>query len=358
MRTLVILMLSLWLIACNTEKQNVGSEWQLEGFVKADSINPILKPYENSTFFCPVTGKTIHWESRNVLNPAAVVFNDKIFLLYRAQDSAMTSRIGLAMSTDGLHFKRMPEPVFFPEPGTYDSLEWPGGVEDPRIVRLEDGRFLLTYTSYDGVKARLCLASSSDLNSWQRHGPVLRGMDIWSKSGAVICRREGENIIAARINGKYWMYFGDTDIFMASSEDGITWNPVINEENGQLIRVLTPRPGYFDSRLVEPGPFALLTDNGIVLIYNASNAAGFADPDLPTFSYAAGQALFEKNEPWKLKDRSDSYFIHPEKDYEIAGEVNQVCFVEGLVYFRDKWFMYYGTADSRIAVAVSESAQL
>jgi len=73
---------------------------------------------------------------------------------------------------------------------------------------------------------------------------------------------------------------------------------------------------------------------------------------LPKFTYAAGQALFDKNEPWKIIDRTASYFIHPDKDYEKVGEVNEVCFVEGLVNFQNKWFLYYGTADSKIAVAV------
>jgi len=36
------------------------------------------------------------------------------------------------------------------------------------------------------------------------------------------------------------------------------------------------------------------------------------------------------------------------------GDIYEVCFVEGLVYFKDKWFLYYGTADSKIAVAVKE----
>lgn len=272
----------------------------------------------------------------------------------------MTSRIGMAVSEDGLHFDRMPEPVFYPEPGLYDSLEWPGGVEDPRIVQTEDDTFILTYTSYDGKTARLCLATSGDLMSWQRHGPVLRGeayTDYWSKSGAIICRREGNRIIASRIDGKYWMYFGDTDLFMAYSDDGKHWMPAVNEENGQLISVLHPRPGSFDSRLVEPGPYALQTSKGILLIYNASNAASFGDPSLPKFTYAAGQALFDADQPWKLIARSDSFFIHPEKDYEISGEVDRVCFVEGLVYFQEKWFLYYGTADSRIAVAIADDRE-
>jgi predicted GH43/DUF377 family glycosyl hydrolase len=103
---------------------------------------------------------------------------------------------------------------------------------------------------------------------------------------------------------------------------------------------------------VEPGPFALSTETGIVLIYNASNAANFNDPSLPKFTYAAGQALFDSNAPHKLLDRTYQHFIHPDKDYEKVGEVNEVCFVEGLVNFQKHWFLYYGTADSKIAVAV------
>ena len=65
-----------------------------------------------------------------------------------------------------------------------------------------------------------------------------------------------------------------------------------------------------------------------------SNAANFNDTALPKFTYAAGQALFDKTEPYKLIQRTDSYFIYPDKDYEKIGEVNEVCFVEGLVFFK------------------------
>jgi predicted GH43/DUF377 family glycosyl hydrolase len=64
--------------------------------------------------------------------------------------------------------------------------------------------------------------------------------------------------------------------------------------------------------------------------------------------------LFDKTQPYKLLDRTESYFIHPDKDYEKIGEVNEVCFVEGLVFFKNQWFLYYGTADSKIAVAVAD----
>jgi predicted GH43/DUF377 family glycosyl hydrolase len=261
----------------------------------------------------------------------------------------------MAISDDGIHFERQPLPIFYPAEDDMKTYEWPGGVEDPRIVENEEGLYILTYTSYNGKTARLCLATSSDLYSWTKHGPVLSSekyIDLWSKSGAIVARQEGSRMIATKINGKYWMYFGDTDLYVATSDDLIKWEVAEDAESERMISVLHPRKGHFDSRLVEPGPFALLRDEGILLIYNASNAANFNEPSLPKFTYAAGQALFDKTAPYKLIDRTDSYFIHPDKDYERVGEVNEVCFVEGLVYFKDQWFLYYGTADSKIAVAV------
>ena len=339
------------------ETESSTTSWAMLNFIKVDSLNPILQPDSTQQFNCPVSKQTVNWEERNVLNPSAVVKDGKVYLLYRAQDHAMTSRLGLAVSDDGLHFTKQPLPVFFPANDSMQTYEWKGGVEDPRVVESDDGTYILTYTSYDGKTARLCLATSKDLQTWTKHGLVLsdaKYKDAWSKSGAIVAKQTGEKIIATKINGKYWMYFGDTDLFMASSDDLIHWTVAENDESKKMITVLHPRMGYFDSRLVEPGPFALLRDDGILLIYNGSNAANFNDTSMPKFTYSAGQALFNKNHPYKMISRTDTNFLQPDKDYEKLGEVNEVCFVEGLVYFKNKWFLYYGTADSKIAVAVKE----
>jgi predicted GH43/DUF377 family glycosyl hydrolase len=82
-----------------------------------------------------------------------------------------------------------------------------------------------------------------------------------------------------------------------------------------------------------------------------SKQAGYKT--LKTYAYAAAQALFSAQTPYKLLDRTKGYFIYPDKDYEKVGEVNEVCFVEGLVFFKEQWFLYYGTADSKIAVATA-----
>lgn len=362
-----------------TESTAITQHWAFPYFEKADSINPILKPSPELTFTDPITQQTQHWEARNVLNPTAVVKDGQVHLLYRAQDSMGASRIGMAVSSDGLHFEKQAEPVFFPKQDSMKRYEWNykkddtfsasnqdcvscyfDGVEDPRIVESEDGRYIMTYTAYDGKTARLSIASSPDLLNWTKHGLVLQNdkyRDHWSKAGAIVAEQQGSRMVAKRIDGKYWMYFGDTNIFLATSDDLINWQAAENEESGKIISVLHPRMGYFDSRLVEPGPYALYTTDGIVLIYNASNAANFNDPALPKFTYAAGQALFAKDAPYQQIDRTKSYFIYPDKDYEKVGEVNEVCFVEGLVYFNDQWLLYYGTADSKVAVAVYDPAR-
>ena len=338
-----------------TAVKETNQPWAMLDFEKVDSINPIMKPDSSQVFDCPISKKSIQWEARNVLNPSAIVKDGKVYLIYRAQDAAGTSRIGVAISEDGLHFKKMPTPVLYPDEDSLKKYEWHGGIEDPRVVETEDGNYLLTYTSYDGKTARLCFAFSKDLMHWEKMGPVLKNekyIDTWSKSGAIIVEEKSGKMVTAKVNGKYWMYYGDTDIFLASSNDLKNWEACENEESKKIISVLHPRMGYHDSRLVEPGPYALKTKDGILLIYNGSNAANFNDTTKPKFTYSAGQALFSINEPYKLIDRTTTDFIHPDKPYERTGEVNEVCFVEGLVHFNNKWFLYYGTADSRIAVAV------
>jgi predicted GH43/DUF377 family glycosyl hydrolase len=341
------------------EKKN--EDWALLPFIKEDNVNPILVPDSTTEFFCPVRKEKLKWEEKDVFNPAAVVRHDTVFLLYRAEDKigkfAGTSRTGIAWSTDGLHFNRHPVPVLYPGNDSTKKYEWEGGCEDPRIVEDETGTYYLTYTGFDGDKARLLIATSTDLYHWTKRGLAFakayngKYVNKWSKSGSVICKYEDGKAIAKKINGRYWMYWGDTDIFLASSDDLIHWEPA-EDGHGELLSVFGPRKGKFDSDLVESGPPAMLTENGILLIYNSRNVRAKGDTGIAEGAYAASQILFDRNDPSKILQRMNNYFIKPDKPYETSGQVNEVCFVEGLVNYKNRWFLYYGTADSKIAVAV------
>lgn len=361
-KQVLLFILTIVVAACSTpEHRNAfqnDSTWAMLPFQKVNDANPILKA-DTGIFKCPILQQDVRWEEKDVFNPAAVVRNGAIYLFYRAEDTIGkyngTSRIGLAISTDGVHFNRLLTPVLYPAEDFMKGYEWEGGIEDPRIIESEMGTYIMTYTAYDGNIARLCVASSTDLLNWTKHGLVLKDkfIDTWGKSGAIVGRQKGNQVIAEKVNGKYWMYFGDTDLFMATSDDLIQWEPVLDEQ-GKFKSVLKPRPGMFDSRLVESGPYALLTEHGIVLLYNGMNLDSGGDPDLPEGAYCSGQALFDSNDPTTLIDRLDNFFLRPDQPYEIDGQVNQVCFIEGMVPFNGKWFLYYGTADSKIGVAVRE----
>ncbi|PYT93468.1 MAG: glycosidase [Acidobacteria bacterium] len=238
------------------------------------------------------------WESAGTFNPAVILHNGKIVMLYRAQDAAGTSRLGYAESADGIHFTRRSEPVLSPEA----EYEKDGGVEDPRLQKFGD-TFYLTYTGYN-------------------------------------------TIVPAKIDGKYWMYWlgtaaDNTDqMGLSYSSDLIHWTEATKTP------VLPRRPGKFDSRVVEPGPPPILTEQGIVLIYNG------ADDHLV---YRTGVAIFDSHNPLKVLYRSDAPIFSPGKEWEKVGQVPNVVFVEGMVPQKDRWLFYYGGADKYIGIAEADA---
>jgi predicted GH43/DUF377 family glycosyl hydrolase len=287
----------------------------------------------------PIIGPGEAWASSGRFNPAAIRVGGKTILLFRARDAAGTSRIGYADSTDGLHFTVRPDPVLSPEA----EYEMDGGVEDPRLVRI-DSTYYLTYTAYNRRDAQLCLATSQDLIHWTRHGvimPAYKGKwnTQWTKSGA---------ILPTRVNGKWWMYYMGTQrdpdgrtrdhMGIASSADLLHWSDATD------VPVLPRRPGAFDSRVMEPGPPPILTRTGILLLYNG------ADENLV---YGPGWILFDAHDPTRLIARSEKPFILPELPWEKQGAVPNVIFLEGTVAAgQDPLTLtgYYGAADTHIGL--------
>ncbi|MBT8305541.1 MAG: hypothetical protein KJN85_01260, partial [Maribacter sp.] len=160
-------------------------------------------------------------------------------------------------------------------------------------------------------------------------------------------------LIAKKINGKYLMYWGELFVNLALSENGTDWEPILDND-GELLHVFKPTLNEFDSHLTEPGPPALYTENGILLLYNGKNLSGEgATTKFPEGTYCGGQVLFDKNEPTHVLARLDTPFICPDLPHEITGQYKAgTTFIEGLVYFKNKWFLYYGTADSMVGLAV------
>lgn len=338
--------------------------WGIGPFTRPEGINPVIAPQKNSLFNCPMRGAPVHWEALHTFNPAAIVRNGKVYVIYRAEDDSgemkiglHTSRLGLAESSDGVHFTRRPTPVLYPADDGERAREWEGGCEDPRVVESEDGTYVLTYTQWNREKTAAAIATSKDLLTWTKHGPSLGATGKYAslsyKSAGIVCSLAGDRLIAKRINGKYWMYWGEETIRLATSADLIHWQPV-EDESGKPVAVLSPRPGHFDSAFPEVGPPPVWTPRGIVVLYNGKNARTGGDPNLAPDTYAAGEALFAPDDPGKLIDRTSAPVFKPELPFEKSGQYAAgTTFTEGLVRFKGRWFLYYGCADSLVGVATA-----
>jgi predicted GH43/DUF377 family glycosyl hydrolase len=341
--------------------------WTIGPFHRPPNPEPVIRPNPQAVFNDPIRHTPVHWEALHTFNPAAIVRDGKIYVLYRAEDNfgemkigGHTSRIGLAVSEDGIHFTRDPEPVLYPDNDDQKAREWPGGCEDPRIVESESGQYVITYTQWNQVTYDIGIATSTDLHHWTKHGPAFAAayggkyQDLRYKSAGILTKLVGGRLLATKIKGNYWMYWGEGDVHLANSPDLIHWFP-LEAPGGKLVSVLSQRPGLFDSAFPEVGPPPVLTDNGIVLIYNGKNAAHEGDPALAPDTYAAGQALYLAGYPDRFVSQLGQPFFKPEYPWERSGQYAAgTTFTEGLVRFKNRWILYYGCADSLVGVAISD----
>jgi beta-1,2-mannosidase len=360
----------LWLAAAilfaSASQAQELEKWEIGPFTRPPNGNPAITPRPESIFVDPILKKPVHWEALHTFNPAAIVRDGKVYVLYRAEDDSgameiggHASRLGLAESKDGITFTRQSDPVFYPANDSQQAREWPGGVEDPRIVEKDDGTYVLTYTQWNRKTFSVGIATSSDLTHWTKHGTAFadasggKYAELKYKSAGIVTQLDKGRLIAAKINGRYWMYWGEGAIHLATSSDLIHWSPV-EDAKGDPIILLRPRPGHFDSTFPETGPPPLLTSAGIVVLYNGKNSVNDGDPELGPNAYAAGEALFDKSDPAHLLRQPQYPVLKPVMSYEKTGQyIAGTTFAEGLVYFHDQWVLYYGCADSVVAVAMA-----
>jgi predicted GH43/DUF377 family glycosyl hydrolase len=151
------------------------------------------------------------------------------------------------------------------------------------------------------------------------------------------------------------MYWGEHFVNLAWSVNLADWYPNL-DNTGELRKAMITRSGKFDSDLTECGPPAIITDKGILLIYNGKNATDEnADPSLPKGTYSVGEAVFDINNMERVISRTDTCILKPSLPHEITGQYKAgTTFSEGLVFFKGQWFLYYGTADSFVGVAIAK----
>jgi beta-1,2-mannosidase len=399
MRLLDVLVLASALFAGNTLS---AQSWVIGPFVRP-SETPVIQPNTFYYFTDPITQEKTFWDAGHAFSPAATIApNGDVAVVFRAEGTSgkdqvggPVSRLGLATSKDGLFFTIDGAPVLYPQNDDQKPNESPGGVEDPRIVIGPDGTYVMTYTqsAKDRGEYTIGIATSKNLQDWTKWGAAFGKADnakfdmLHYKSAGILTELHNGRLQAVRLHGKYWMYWGEGQIHLATSTDLIHWTPIADAKTGLPQVVLSARAGHFDSGFPEVGPPPVLTKKGIVLIYNGKNSAAgkpgtqqgalatdaaapndasaanpaapdaqfAADPNIRPGAYSVGEALFSASEPGKLLDRTEHPILTPVWPYERNGQYAVgATFAEGLVPYRGQWLLYYSAADSVIGVASTE----
>jgi predicted GH43/DUF377 family glycosyl hydrolase len=218
----VIPSLLLLATSCNTGINELP-DWAIGPFSRPETGAPVIMPHADLVFDCPMTGESIRWAEGAAFNPAATLLGNDIAVLFRSEDDlhqgigTRTSRLGMALSKDGIHMDIQPEPVLFPDDDSQKEFEWPGGCEDPRIAITDDGSFVCLYTQWNQKCPRLAVATSKDLRNWTKHGPAFakaydgKFRDIPTKSASIVTELKGGKLVIRRFgepgpyDGKYLM---------------------------------------------------------------------------------------------------------------------------------------------------------
>lgn len=287
-------------------------------------LNPLLLPIPSS-----------EWESDNVFNPAVIYHNGLFHMFYRAQGLDWISRIGYAVSQDGLSWNRMRQPVLSPQ-GKAESR----GVEDPRVTFLED-RFYMCYTAYGEYQG---------MGEPTHHGgsimPMIAVSDnliTWERLGAITCGEDNKDhlLFPRKIDGRYVaLHRRWPDVWLAYSENLIEWP----EEQMQPIFGPRAQPGW-DSLSVGANGVPIETEYGWLMLYHGYD---------PTRVYRFGACLLDIDDPSQVLHRSDDYIFEPKELWELRGDVPNVVFSNANVLVDETLYVYYGGGDHVIGLATCQ----
>mgnify|MGYP000235741763 CR=1 FL=1 len=310
------------------------------------------------------------FENEAVLNPGVISFDGITHIFYRAVRKGNYSTIGHCKLDGPLKvMERLETPVLFPQ-FDYESQ----GVEDPRIVKIDD-LYFMSYTAYDMVNALGALATSRDLVHFDKHGIITPRISYADFKHLAECQ--------GKVNEKYFRINRQYEDMIKFDERVFVWDKNIifypRRIDGKIVFMHRIKPGiqivkinalsdltkefwddYFlhfnEHILMDPifeheasyiggGCPPIETEAGWLLIYHGVH-------DAPSgFIYSACAALFDIHDPCKELARLPYPLFAPEYDYELSGEVSNVCFPTGHSIYDDTLYIYYGAADEQIAVA-------
>lgn len=249
--------------------------------------------------------------------------------------------IGLALSSDGVHFTKDQENSPFFRMGEHRRYSY----EDVSIVRSGE-TFYLFCNQWDWERpldyrvSGVFLATSPDLRHWERHGIVFPEATRIHRNGVVLQDPHNE---AVRVDGRFVMYINDG--LIAYSDDLIHW------ESQEVAQDWPGGEGCF--AVTGHAPEA---PDDIVLFTGGHHTGHF---------YAIGEVLFSRVDPGRPLAWLPRPILHadprfPWEDGRSAdhphgpiSSYRDCIFFNGLTEHAGAWWLYYGGSEYYTCLATA-----
>ncbi len=330
--------------------------------IKKDWYNGIYDRYEN-----PVITRhhaPIHWRFdlnketnpyfqerlgvNATLNPGAIYYEGKYYLVVRTEGLDRKSIFALAVSDNGIdNFEFIDTPLVWE-----DLYKEETNMYDMRLVKHEDGKIYGIFCSESKDKsvpasdtssatAQAGLVVTEDLKTWKRLKDIKTPA---SQQRNVVLHPEF-------VNGKYMWYTRPQDGFIdTGSGGGISVGYSDNADD-----VVMDKETVIDARVYHTvyevkngqGPAPIKTEKGwIHIAHGVRNTAAGLRYVLYTFAT-------DLKDPTKIIAKPSGHFISP-YDEERVGDVSNVIFCNGAIANENnEVFIYYASSDTRCHVATT-----
>jgi beta-1,2-mannobiose phosphorylase / 1,2-beta-oligomannan phosphorylase len=263
--------------------------------------------------------------------------------LLRVEDRRGLSHLTVARSRDAVSDWRIDSvPSFMPDPEHFPEELW--GIEDPRITFLEEQqRWIIAYTAFSRGGPLVSLATTEDFHHFQRMGPVMPPED---KDAA---------IFPVRFNGRWAMIHRPFSSSVTGADGAhiwISWSPDLRHWGDHHILIRARRGGWWDANKIGLSPPPLRTSEGWLILYHGVRRTAGGS------LYRLGLALLDIDDPMRVIARSQEWVFQPERNYERSGDVDNVVFPCGWIGKDGLLRVYYGAADSCVALATAKIPKL
>ena len=288
-----------------------------------------------------ITVDRLPYRANSVFNPGAGLVAGETLLLIRVEDLRGISHLLAARSSDGATGWRFDQlPLIQPEPDTHPEEIW--GCEDPRLTWLpERQEWAIAYTAYSRRGPLVSLATTTDFRSVRRLGAVMPPED---KDAALFPRR---------IHGRWAMIHRPSPL-RGNAHMWLSYSPDLRHWGDHTLLIEARDGAWWDAGKIGLGPPPVETEHGWLTMYHGVHVTG----DGPI--YRVGLALLDLDDPTVVLRRCDEWIFAPQDLHERAGDVDKVVFPCGWIVDeeRDQILLYYGAADTSVALATAKLSEV